>query len=240
MHPYWKVLALNKGKGEFKAEKGADEATIYLYDSIVSSEDEAEWYGGVAPKSFINELKSIDAKVINLRINSPGGSVFAARAMEQALREHSAKIVAHIDGYSASAASFLMMAADEIVMSPGAMVMIHKAWTMAYGNANDLMQTADLLEKIDGTLVETYAARTGKDASQIAEWMAAETWFTASEAVEAGFADRISESKAKAEKQWDLSAYANAPKQTEPQPEPEKAQVDVAALLRRLSVRERI
>lgn len=244
MHQYWKVLALNKGRGEFKAVKNGDEATVYLYDAIVSSQDEAEWFGGVAPKAFIDELKAIDASTIHLRINSPGGSVFAARAMEQAMREHPARIVAHVDGYSASAASFLMMAADEIVMSPGAMVMIHKAWTGMWGNANDLRKEADLLDKIDGTLVDTYSARTAQDPSAIADWMAAETWFTAEEAVANGFADRVSETKAKAEKQWDLSAYANAPKAPEPAPEPEPEQltntVDVAALLRRLTVHERI
>lgn len=212
MHKYFEVLAKNKGRGEFKAEKAADSATLYLYDAIVSSDLEAEWFGGVAPKSFIDQLKSIDAKEINLRINSPGGSVFAARAMEQALREHPAKIVAHIDGYAASAASFLVMAADEIRIAPGAMVMIHKAWTGLYGNADDLRKEADLLDKIDGTLVDTYAARSGKDKAVIADWMAAETWFTAQEAVDAGLADAINESDAKAQtKAWDLSAYANAP-----------------------------
>lgn len=243
MHPYLTLLAKNKGIGQFKAEKTPEAATIYLYDAIVSSEMEAEYFGGVAPKAFIDELKSIDAPVINLRINSPGGSVFAARAMEQAMREHKAKIIAHVDGYSASAASFLMMAADEIVMSPGAMVMIHKAWTMAYGNADDLIAQADLLEKIDGTLVDTYAARTTQDPAQIAKWMAAETWFTADEAVTAGFADRKSESKTKAETKWDLSAYANAPKTDDTEEDPPLTPIitfDKDAALRRLEVRTRI
>jgi ATP-dependent Clp protease, protease subunit len=246
MSQYFKILAANKGKGEFKAVKSDGEATIYLYDAIVNGEEESEWFGGVAPKSFISELKSIDAPVINLRINSPGGSVFAARAMEQALRDHPAKVIAHVDGYSASAASFLMMAADEIVISQGAMVMIHKALTMAYGNANDLKQTADLLDKIDSTLVETYATRTKQDAEKIGEWMAAETWFTAQEAVDSGFADRIAETKAKAQA-WDLSAYANAPKAEKEQPapiEPEhvqaKPEFDKAAALRLLEVATRI
>lgn len=230
MHQYWKVLALNKGRGEFKAVAAKDEATVYLYDSIVNTADEAAWFGGVDPKSFIDAIKGIDAPVINLRINSPGGSVFAARAIEQALREHPAKVVAHIDGYSASAASFLMMAADEINIASGAMVMIHKAWTMAYGNADDLSQTADLLAKIDSTLVDTYASRTKSDPKQIADWMAAETWFTAQEAIDAGFADQISQTKSKAETKWDLSAYANAPKQP--------VKTDVDALLRRIDVRQ--
>lgn len=245
MNPYLKLMVSNKGKGSFKAEATAEAATVYLYDAIVNTKEEADWYGGVDPKSFIDAIKAIDAPVINLRINCPGGSVFAGRAMEQALREHPAKVIAHVDGYSASAASFLMMAADEIVMASGAMVMIHKAWTMAYGNADDLIQTADLLEKIDSTLVETYAARTGADAKQIASWMAAETWFTAQEAVDAGFADSVAATKAKAQA-WDLSAYTNAPKPEakekapEPEPAPEQPKFDKQAAMRRLEVASRI
>lgn len=240
MNPYLKILTMNKGRGQFKAEKGQDEATVYLYDAIVNNAEEAAWFGGVDPKAFIDAIKAVDAPVINLRINSPGGSVFAARAMEQALREHPAKVVAHVDGYSASAASFLMMAADEISIASGAMVMIHKAWTMAYGNADDLIQTADLLEKIDSTLVDTYAVRTKQDPKQIADWMGAETWFTAQEAVDAGFADRIAETKAKAQV-WDLSAYAKAPApqpESEPTSEP-KPEFDFAAMLRNVIAREK-
>ena len=239
MNPFYQVMARNKGRGVFKAEASPTEATVYLYDAIVNTADEAAFFGGVDPKSFIESIKAIDAPVINLRINCPGGSVFAGRAMEQALREHPAKVIAHVDGYSASAASFLMMAADEIVMASGAMVMIHKAWTMAYGNADDLMQTADLLDKIDSTLVDTYAARTLQDPKQIQDWMAAETWFTAQEAVDAGFADSIAATKAKA--QWDMSAYAKAVAiEQEPEHTPEEPQFDTSALLRKLEVAARI
>lgn len=240
MNPFFTVLARNKGIGQFRCEATPTDATVYLYDAIVNSAEEAAYFGGVDPKTFIASIKAIDAPVINLRINCPGGSVFAGRAMEQALREHPAKVIAHIDGYSASAASFVMMAADEISIAPGAMVMIHKAWTMAFGNADDLVQQAALLEKIDGTLVDTYATRTLQDPKQIADWMAAETWFTAQEALDAGFADVIASTKAKAQA-WDMSAYENAPKQlvADPEPTPEPA-FDNAALLRRLDVISRI
>ncbi|AGW94606.1 peptidase [Ralstonia pickettii DTP0602] len=206
-----------------KADSG--EAEVFLYDAIVSSEEEAEWWGGVAPESFVKALRGIDASTIHLRINSPGGSVFAARAMEQALRDHKARIVVHIDGLAASAATFIAMAGDEIVMSKGALFMIHKAWTGTWGNATDLRAEADLLDKIDGTLADTYAERTGVEAAQVAEWMAAETWFTADEAVKHGFADRVAETEAKAG--WNLSAYANAPA-AKPAPEPEPAAAPAA------------
>ena len=264
MHPLNKLLARNKGRGAFRVEAKAtaDAATIYLYDAIVNSAEEAEWFGGVAPISFIEQLAGITAGTIHLRVNSPGGSVFAARAIEQALREHPAHIVAHIDGYAASAASFLVMAADDIIMAPGAMIMIHKAWTIAWGNADDLVAEAALLEKIDGTLVDTYARRTGDKASadQIRDWLAAETWFTADDALAAGLVDRIADANGAAGGQtdaaaslqapvWDLSAYRNPPSQPAPAgsvqapaspAHPPAIPFDRAAALRRLEVACRI
>jgi len=190
-----------------------DTAEIFIYDAIVGSDMEAEWWGGVSANAFVKALRDITASTINLRINSPGGDVFGARAIETALREHPAKVIVHIDGLAASAATFIAMAGDEIVMADGSMFMIHKAWTYAWGNANDLKKTAELLDKIDGTLVDTYAKRSGQKDSQIADWMAAETWFTADEAVSNGFADRTATDgkAAKNSKAWNLSAYARVP-----------------------------
>lgn len=210
MHPMFKLLAENQRKGEFRAEAQNDTATIYVYDMIVDSDDEAEFWGGVSPQAFVKTLNAINAPTIHLRINSPGGSVFAARAMEQALREHPSNIIAHIDGYAASAASFLAMGADEIEIAAGAFFMIHKAWTVAWGNADDLVNTAGVLEKIDGSLVKTYADRTKQSVEDITQWMADETWLDAEQSVQLGFADRIAEGK-KVKASWDMSAYAKAP-----------------------------
>lgn len=210
MNPLLKILADNRGKGVFRAEKSAvaNEATLYLYDAIVTD----DYWGGVSATSFVKELAQIDAEVIHLRINSPGGEVFAAQAMAQAIREKGARVVAHVDGYAASAASFLALAADEVRISEGGFFMIHKAHTIAWGNADALKETAALLDKVDGVLVAGYAKETGQDAQQIADWMAAETWFSAEEAVANGFADSIDTAAAKASANWNLSAWANAPK----------------------------
>jgi len=228
-----KLLNDNRGRGQFRAEKNGDEATIYLYDVIVSD----DYWGGVSAQAFVKELRAMTAETINIRINCPGGDVFAARAMEQAIRDHGSKIVAHIDGYAASAASFLAIAADEVVMSEGGFYMIHKAWTFAMGNSDDLVETAGLLEKVDESLVASYAKKTGKELEDIREWMKAETWFTAQEAVDNGFVDRIAEGKVKG--QWNLSAYGKPP-QVEPEqehvPEPEP---NIAAMQRRLNIIER-
>lgn len=221
-----KLYADNRKAGarkfEVVAKAESADVEIFLYDHIVSSEEEAEWWGGVAPESFVKAVYGVDKDAtINLHINCPGGSVFAARAMEQALRMHKGRVVVYIDGLAASAATFIAMAGDEVVMAKGAMFMIHKAWTGMWGNSDDLRKEADLLDKIDGTLADTYAEKTGKEVAEISAWMAAETWFTAQEALDAGFADAIAENEAKASA-WDLSAYTNAPKAAKaPTPEPE-------------------
>lgn len=241
MKPLLKLLAENRGRGQFRAESGADQATIYLYDTIVSDAETAEWYGGVDPLTFAKVLVGINTPVIHLRINSPGGDVFAAQAMAQALREHPARVVAHIDGYAASAATEVAVAADEVIMAPGAMYMIHNAWTIAIGNKSDFLDTAALLEKVDITLAQAYADRTGGDIKQITEWMDAETWFTAQESVDAGFADSIAESKTKANANatWNLSAYKHAPTPVlapEPELHAPAAEYDTDHLKRRLAL----
>lgn len=230
-----RLLADNRGRGRFEiqAQENSREATVYLYDAIVANDDEADWFGGVSAESFVRQLAALDADTIRLRINSPGGSVFGGRAMETALRNHKARVIAHIDGVAASAASFVAMAADEIEMAQGTFFMIHKAWTFSWGNADDLLKEAALLEKIDGTLAQTYHNRTGIGQNELLDMMAAETWLEASEAVEKGFADRVSDGL-KAENRWNLAAYGRTPASAEPPPAaPEPAAAaDRAALSR--------
>ncbi len=224
MNPLIKLLASNRAKGSFKIEAKADsdEATVYLYDMIVDTAQEAEWWGGVSAEAFVQALSGIKAGTIHLRVNSPGGSVFGGRAMEQAIRMHPANVIAHVDGLAASAASFLIMSADEVRMAPGSFLMIHNAWSFAMGNAAEMRKSADLLDQIDASLVKTYATRTGQTPEDIAQWMAAETWIEADKAVEQGFANSIEDTKAKASaSQWDLSAYSKAPKAEKPEPKPE-------------------
>lgn len=241
MHPLLKLLASNRQKGRFRADvmPGAAEATIYLYDIIVESEIEAEYWGGVSPQAFVQALNAITAPTIHLRVNSPGGSVFAARAIEQAIREHPSTIEVHVDGVAASAASFLIMAADSIEMAPGAFIMIHKAWTFAYGNADDMLKTAGLLEQIDGSLVKTYAKKCGQPDADISAWMAAESWFDAEKSVELGLADSVCDGtespddETSARGNWDLSAFAHAPVLARaPAPAPVAPGVDRDALIR--------
>jgi ATP-dependent Clp protease protease subunit len=206
----------SKGRGA-RIEQKAREATLYIYDMIVSTDIDAEWWGGVSAQSLVPQIDQLDVDVIHLRINSPGGDVFGGQAIAAALERHKAKVVAHIDGLAASAATAIAVAAEEVLMAAGAMFMIHNAWTIAIGDKNDFLECAALLEKVDGTLADRYAAHTGKPVSELKTLMDAETWFTAQEAVEFGFAsavegDEKSDAKASAaEKIWNLRAFEKAP-----------------------------
>lgn len=187
----------------FEVQNAEDEATIYLYDVIDN------WYG-IDSESFIKTLGEITASTIHLRINSPGGDVFDARAIHTALKQHKARVIAHIDGLAASAATYVSLAADEIRMSEGAFYMIHKAWTLAYGNADELRKTADLLEKVDESIVNDYHRKTNLSPDELSALMADETWFTAEEAKEKGFVDAVDGDEA-IENTFDLTAYNRAP-----------------------------
>jgi ATP-dependent protease ClpP protease subunit len=183
--------------------KAEDAAEVFVYDAIGGM-----W--GIQASQFAKDLKSLKASLIHLRINSPGGEVDAARAMSTAIAQHPARVVAHIDGLAASAASVIMLAADEIEITAGAFVMVHNPHALAFGNASDHMAVAEVLGKYANSLTADYMRRTGKDEATVRAWMDAETWFSAQEAVDAGLADRIVETTA-AKNEWNLTAYRNAP-----------------------------
>lgn len=167
-------------------------ADVYVYDEI------GIW--GITAKEFATELNALTAvETIHLHVNSPGGSVVEVLAMMQALKQHPGKVIAYVDGLAASSASRLILAADEILIAENAFVMIHNVWSMVMGNAAEIRKEADVLDKFDAGLVNDYAKRTGKEPAEIEALMAADTWFTAAEAVEFGLADAtIAEQKAAA------------------------------------------
>ena len=208
-------------------QKGGD-AAIYLYDPIVGDRLSAEWWGGVCPQDFVPALRALEADTITLYTNCPGGDVFAAEAMCQALREHPAHVKMQIEGFAASAATSIACACDEVVATPASKFMIHQTWTMAIGNADDLLQTVDLLRKCDDAMYDAYVQRSGQDRQQVIDWCKAETWFTADDAVKFGFIDSVLQStapSASASRRWNLSAYSNAPA-AEPAPTIEPAVTD--------------
>ncbi len=167
--------------------KGNSEAEIILYGDIGDS-----WFGGITAKEFADDLKALGkVNVINLRINSPGGDVFQGLTIYRLLVDHPAKIVAHIDGLAASIASVIAMAATDIRISEAGFLMVHNAWGVAIGNAEEMRTMASLLDKTTGSIRDVYVARTGNTADAVRAWMDGETWFSASEAVASGFADTV-------------------------------------------------
>lgn len=183
------------------------EASLYIYDVI-----DPDW--GVSAMGVIDAVaRAGNADVLHVYINSPGGSVFEGRAIMAALSRFAGKTVAHIDSLCASAATSIALACNEVQMSDGALFMIHNASGLVWGDKTEMRATADLLEKIETSIVADYAAKTGKSDDVIAAWMDAETWFTAAEALANGFIDVVTPAPAKPSNvaTWNLTAFQKAP-----------------------------
>ena len=164
-------------------EAGSSE--LYL-EGVIASES---WYDDeVSPKQFREQLDKVSGS-ITVRINSPGGDVFAGMQIYNMLKDRDGDVTVIVDALAASAASFIAMAGDKIVMNTGSMMMIHKASTIAWGNEDEMQEVIEMLRKTDDSIVSVYAARTGKSKEEIKQLLADETWMTADEAVEMGFAD---------------------------------------------------
>ncbi|PFG19866.1 head maturation protease, ClpP-related [Serinibacter salmoneus] len=166
---------------------GQDTADVYVYGTIGAG----FWSDGVSASDFVRELADLDVSEINLWVNSPGGLVKDGVSMMNAIARHSARVVAHVDGLAASAASFLIMAADEVVMGRGSELMIHDASNIAWGDARVLRNVADQLDKTSATIASVYAERAGGTAQEWREAMLEETWYSDEEAVAAGLADKV-------------------------------------------------
>lgn len=160
-------------------------AEIRLYGEI------GPW--GISADAFARALDDVTASDLNVRINSPGGSIFDGVAIYSQLRSHAARVVVTVDSLAASAASFIAMAGDEIRMEPAALMMIHEGRGGATGTATDLREWASLLDKLNANITAIYARRSKRDADEIAAWMGRDRWFTAAEALDVGLADRINE-----------------------------------------------
>lgn len=187
----------------------ADTLTLWVYDAIGRD----PWDGsGVAAEDVAPLLQANRGRPVHMRINSPGGDVFDARAIVTALRAHDAPVTAQIDGIAASAASYIATAASDLRIADGAFLMIHRAWSFAFGNAEDLIELAALLEKVDGTIADDYARKSGMTRDEAFALMSAETWFTADEAIAAKLADgKVEGVDVEASTTWDVAAFTNAP-----------------------------
>lgn len=193
-------------------------ASLRIYDAIDSW---GEMFG-VSAREFVRALDELPDTVseIRLSINSPGGDVFDAIAILNSLRNHPARVVATVDGIAASAASFIAVGADELVMGRNSELMIHDSWGLVVGNSADMREMADMLDRHSNNIAQIYADKTGDPVEFWRDAMRGESWYSADEAVAAGLADRaVSGDRAdRASNAFDLSAFNHQGREQAPAP----------------------
>jgi ATP-dependent protease ClpP protease subunit len=154
---------------------------IYIYDAIGQ-----DWLGGgITSKQVISALEGMGGKPVTVRINSPGGVADEGIAIYNALKRYSGGVNTVVDALAASAASVIALAGESRQTAPGARWMIHRAMTVAMGNADDMAKAQNVLNKYDESLVEIYSQYMPAD-TNILDLLSAETWYTADEAISAG------------------------------------------------------
>lgn len=141
-------------------------------------------------KNVIAELtdENEELKVI---INSHGGDVQAGQEIYSILKDIKNHVTIEVQSIAASAASMIAMAGDTVKMSPVALLMIHNASTCTSGDYRDMQHTAEVLQTVNTAIMQAYIAKTGKTEDELREMMDKETWLTANQCLEAGFADEI-------------------------------------------------
>ncbi len=176
-NPVFGISALN----------GAAEITIFA---------EIGGPAGVTAENINSALAQYRQQPITLKINSYGGDAYEGVSIYNLLRAHPQPVTAQVLGIAASAASIIAMAADRIEMARNSQMMIHQAWMVAVGNAALFREAADMLDKLDAAIASTYAARSGMPIDQVAAMMAGETFMSAEDAIDMGFADGLVEADA--------------------------------------------
>lgn len=190
-------------------------AEVLIYDAIDS------WMG-VSAEQLARDISALDpARELTVRINSPGGNVYDGVAILNSLRSHPAKVTCIVDGIAASAASVIAMGGDQVVMNRNSEMMVHNGSAIVMGGAEDMRKMAARIDQVNANLASIYADKAGGTAEEWRAIMAAETWYTAEEAVAAGLADRVeaapSDARAIAAK-FDLSIFAHAGRKNAPAP----------------------
>lgn len=184
---------------EFRAaaDDAASVGELLLYGPI-GPDDGLSWlFDEVTPKQFREEMDGLgDVSELRVMINSGGGDVFAGQAIHSMLARHPAKVTVFVDGLAASIASIVAMAGDTVVMPRNAMMMVHNPWTVGVGDAREFRKIAETLDHIRESMLAAYQAKTGMDRPALLALLNKETWLTAEEAVDQGFADEIEETKA--------------------------------------------
>ena len=171
----------------YSIKASADEsapAEVYILEPI------SAWYG-VDAKSYLDAFRAIKSPKVKLYINSPGGDVMQGLAIFNGMRASGKEIEVHVLGIAASIASYIAMAGDKVVMPANTLMLLHNPMTGVFGNAEELREAADTLEKVQNVVTATYGKRWKGDEKALADMLAAETLLTAAECLEHGFCDEV-------------------------------------------------
>lgn len=204
-------------------KKAPGKATVYIYDEI------GMW--GLTAQDFVNEINELeDVKNIELHLNTPGGNVFDGLAIYNTLRQHPASVHVIIDAMAASIGSVVAQAGDQVTITRNGTMMIHDAMMLAAGNAEDMLEAADILNRFSDNIADIYAFNAGGDVKEWRARMKAETWYSAKEALDAGLVNEMldadDEEAEEATDRWDLSVFNHAGRADAPSP----AEVEVLVL----------
>ena len=211
--PWYRIAAK---AAEASGDDDRDEPTTDGDTTIIDIYDEIGWFGTGAA-DFVGDLRQVTTPKIELHLNSPGGDVFDAIAIYNGLRQHKAQVHVIVDSLAASAASFIAMSGDKITAMANAMMMIHDPLGLVIGNAADMREMGELLDKHGDNIAAIYAARAGGEVATWRERMLAETWYLADEAYTAGLVDEVDETDGRPiENAWDLTVFAHQPDATRP------------------------
>ena len=204
----WYEIKASAPQAAGTEEKSAD---IYIYGNI----GESWWDETVTAKELVPEIAALDADVINVYINSYGGSVPDGMSIYNALKRHRATVAVHVDAVAISIASYIAMAGDTIIMAKNAQMMIHAPWSYASGNAVDLREQAEILDRYAKAMASAYADKSGKTYEDALALLTdgKDHWFLADEAKAEGFADEVGDEAAVAASlasSFDLSRFKAA------------------------------
>jgi len=189
----------------FKVNKDKEVPEIMIYDIIGDAWD------GITSKEFAKELMQIDSDEVVIRINSPGGLVYEGLAIYNALRQFPGTVTTRVDAVAASIASVIFMAGDVREMPESSDIMIHKPWSYVSGDAENMRNEADELDRVQNMLEEIYEKGTGMDREEITNMVNSTTWSSGPEALEMGFATNLLEDAKIAACMFDLNLLPGVP-----------------------------
>ena len=177
-----------------KLSEDGKTAELYIYGDIVS--EDWRWFDNeVSSALVLSELEKESIEQIDVFINSFGGSVFEGLTIYSILKRQKAKVNVFIDGIAASIASVIALAGDTVTMYKHSMMMVHNCWSIAYGNANDLRETAKDLDKIMDSINEVYMGKFSGSLEELKELLDNESYLSATDCLNYGFCDSIVEGK---------------------------------------------